>query len=299
MKIDFPFFSIIIPTYNRANLIAKTLDSILNQSFKYFEVVIVDDGSTDKTSEIIAPYISTQIRYIKKINAERGASRNVGINEAKGQFVTFIDSDDLMYANHLETAYNFLQNNPHTQFYGQGYETKTANGNLLISHSNISNPTLSLLKGNFLSCIGVFVNLIFIKENKLYFSENRAFSGTEDWALWLQILARTELKYQNIVTASMIEHEERSVLSFSEKQLFDRTIGLKEILSNDSVFVTKFGIKTIGLIYAHMLSYGGLHLALSKNKKAGIKWYISAIKINFKELLSRRFLAFVKILLFQ
>ena len=299
MNIGFPFFSIIIPTYNRANLIAKTLDSILNQSFKDFEVIIVDDGSTDNTSEIISPYISNQIRYIKKSNAERGASRNVGINEAKGQFVTFIDSDDLMYANHLETAYNYLQNNLETQFYGQGYETKSANGNLLISHSSISNPTFSLLKGNFLSCIGVFVRLDFLKQNSLYFSENRAFSGTEDWALWLQILARTDLAYQNIVTASMIEHEERSVLSFSEKQLLDRTNGLKEILSNDSVFVAKFGLKTVKAIYAHMLSYGGLHLALSKNKKAGIKWYISAIKINFKELLSRRFLAFVKILLLK
>ena len=296
---NIPFFSVVIATYNRASFIEKTLKSILIQEFQNFEVIIVDDGSTDNTAEILAPLLSTKVKYYPKENGERGAARNFGITKACGKFLTFIDSDDLMYPHHLNEAYKFLTENDEVVFYGQGYETVDQNGKVLIAHSNIDNPNQSLLKGNFLSCIGVFVNRQNYLDEGFSFSEIRAFSGTEDWACWLQILARHRLCYQNIVTACMVEHDTRSVLHFKESQLLDRTNILVDILKNDVVFKSVFGEKVIANIYAHMLSYGALHLALSNQKSAAISWYKKAIKNNIAEMFSRRFLATVKILLLK
>jgi len=107
------------------------------------------------------------------------------------------------------------------------------------------------------------------------------------------------LCYQNVVTACMIEHDTRSVLHFKETQLLDRTNMLVDILQKDLVFKTVFGQKVINHIYAHMLSYSALHLALSQQKKSAFTWYLKAIKINTAELFTRRFLATVKILLLK
>ena len=88
MKSDTPYFSIVIPAYNRAHLISKTLDSVLNQSYENFEVIIVDDGSTDNTEEVVKPYLADQrFRYYWKSNGERGAARNFGVLKSNGEFV--------------------------------------------------------------------------------------------------------------------------------------------------------------------------------------------------------------------
>src|SRR5882724_11938707 len=94
-----PLFSVVIPTYNRAGLISRTLNSVLCQTYQDFEVIVVDDASTDDTEQILEPLIRTQkIRYIKHDqNYERAKSRNTGMENASGHFLTFLDSDDLMY----------------------------------------------------------------------------------------------------------------------------------------------------------------------------------------------------------
>ena len=98
-------FSIIIPTYNRAHLILKTLESVKNQSFVDYELIIVDDGSSDNTKEVVNKFILdnklSNWHYFNKVNGERGAARNYGIEKATGLYVTFLDSDDLIYSNHL------------------------------------------------------------------------------------------------------------------------------------------------------------------------------------------------------
>src|SRR5438105_4070082 len=98
------FFSVIIPTYNRSHLIAKTLGYVLAQTYSDFEIIIIDDGSTDKTEEIIGSIKDARISYYKIDNAERGAARNYGVHKAKGDYVNFFDSDDALYNSHLSLA---------------------------------------------------------------------------------------------------------------------------------------------------------------------------------------------------
>ena len=104
-----PFFSIILPTYNRAYLLPKAIESVLSQTFVDWELIIVDDGSTDNTKELIEAYSNERIRYIYQINQERSAARNKGIENATGEYICFLDSDDYFLPEKLETIFSFIQ----------------------------------------------------------------------------------------------------------------------------------------------------------------------------------------------
>jgi len=104
-----PFFSIILPTYNRAHLLHTTIGSVLNQTFDDWELIVVDDGSKDNTKEVVEGIGDKRIRYIYQENAERCVARNNGIRNAKGEFVCFIDSDDQYLPHHLETVFNEIK----------------------------------------------------------------------------------------------------------------------------------------------------------------------------------------------
>lgn len=104
-----PFFSIIIPTYNRAHFICAAIESVICQVYNNWELIIVDDGSTDNTKEVLLSFNDDRIRYIYQQNKERSAARNNGINHAKGKYICFIDSDDLYEKNHLNNLHNEIQ----------------------------------------------------------------------------------------------------------------------------------------------------------------------------------------------
>ena len=94
-----PFISIIIPTYNRAHLIEHTILSLLRQSFQDYEILIMDDGSTDNTEDVIKPFLSDKFFYYKKENAERAAARNYGAEKAKGKIYYWKDHKSLTALN--------------------------------------------------------------------------------------------------------------------------------------------------------------------------------------------------------
>lgn len=105
-----PYFSIITPTYNRGPLLARAIESVLQQSFLDFELIIVDDASTDQTPQIISSYSDSRIKYIRNNkNLERGASRNIGIEKASGRFICFLDSDDRYEKHHLEGFWDEIE----------------------------------------------------------------------------------------------------------------------------------------------------------------------------------------------
>lgn len=104
------FFSVIIPVYNRANYISKAVESILQQSFSNWELIVVNDGSTDNTQQILDQIHHPRITIIHlEKNIERCASRNLGIEKAKGKFIAFLDSDDYHLPHHLEELYHFIK----------------------------------------------------------------------------------------------------------------------------------------------------------------------------------------------
>lgn len=291
---DNPFFSIIIPTYNRKAFIADTVKSVLQQSFADFEIIVVDDGGTDDTENILLDLKSSKIQYFKKINEERGAARNFGWEKSKGMYVSFLDSDDKLYPNHLLEAYNIL-NEKNYSCYAQAYEIRNAETNRLIFGPYVAkSPQINkqIVKQNFLSCFGVFLRRDLIFDVK--FEEERKFAGTEDWLLWLRLAARYPFYYNNLVTGTMLQHKNRSVLSFNEESLAFRAKFLNEALLKDIFFVNKFGNQTIKRILAHMLTYASLHLAFSQNKSRSFYYLLKALKTDYKEILQRRTLGIIK-----
>jgi glycosyltransferase involved in cell wall biosynthesis len=106
-----PAVSVVIATYNRANYLAGTIDSVLGQSFQKFELILVDDGSTDETRRIVAPY-GSRVRYLYQENRGPSAARNLGARNASAGWISIQDSDDLCLPNHLETLYGYADKHP-------------------------------------------------------------------------------------------------------------------------------------------------------------------------------------------
>ncbi len=115
-----PFFSIIIPTYNRAHTIRKAIDSIINQSYGDWELIIVDDGSTDNTKSVVDSYTDPRIKYVWQENQERSAARNHGIKLANGEWICFQDSDDEYLPDHLEVLYDGICHFPEYKVFRTG-----------------------------------------------------------------------------------------------------------------------------------------------------------------------------------
>lgn len=116
-----PFFSIVIPAYNRAKTISRALDSCVAQTFRDFEIVIVDDDkSTDDMAAAVAPYRDRcDIELVLKHKGKAGAARNTGVRLAKGRYIAFLDADDQWLAHKLEICHARLQAEPGTLFYSQ------------------------------------------------------------------------------------------------------------------------------------------------------------------------------------
>lgn len=117
-----PIFSVIIPTYNRAWCIERAIESVLMQSEQRWELIIVDDGSSDRTAEIIRPRIlrDDRIRLVVQSNRGTGAARQTGIRLAIGEFVTFLDSDDQYLPEHLEVRLRYIAAHPAVDFFYSG-----------------------------------------------------------------------------------------------------------------------------------------------------------------------------------
>lgn len=124
-----PFFSVIIPSYNRYESLKQAIGSVLSQSFKDFELIVVDDGSTDQTAETAAGY-KNKIIFIRQENKGVSAARNLGVSISGAPYIAFLDSDDVWMQNKLEAHSEYIKNNPNIQIH-QTDELWVRNGSLV------------------------------------------------------------------------------------------------------------------------------------------------------------------------
>lgn len=101
-----PFFSVVVPTYNRASIIGDCMNSVVSQLFKNWELIVIDDGSTDDTGNEVHKIVDRRIRYFKIPRSERSAARNFGVSKSKGQYICFLDSDDYFKPCYLGNLFN-------------------------------------------------------------------------------------------------------------------------------------------------------------------------------------------------
>ena len=123
-----PYFSVCIPLYNKANFITKTIQSVLDQHFTDFEIVICDDGSTDDSAEKVEQFHDDRIKLIQQENMGAAIARNQAIKTSSGEYVAFLDADDLWQKHHLKDLYQLIIDHPQAKLFSTNYKIELPNG---------------------------------------------------------------------------------------------------------------------------------------------------------------------------
>lgn len=202
MNIKFsPFVSIVIPTYNHANYIDKSLNSIINQTFKNWEAIVIDNHSTDGTEKILRKYTDPRIRYLKiNNNGIIAKSRNLGIEVATGQWIAFLDSDDWWTNDKLEVCFNDIDEK--VDFIYHDLELVNTNSKFFFSRKRfkgreLKKPVLkNLLVGMINEGTAICNSSVIVRKNILIkiggISENKNLAASEDFNTWLRIAQITD-----------------------------------------------------------------------------------------------------------
>ncbi len=290
-------FSIIIPTYNRADRILSTIQSVLDQHYTNFDIVIVDDGSTDNTEEVISSIQDPHIRYFKKENEERAIARNFGIEQAVGDYITFLDSDDHLYPHFFDEAIGLISQYDQPEWFHLAYEIKDETGRVIRKeHRRKGNINKSLITGNHLSCIGVFVRKDIIDQHQ--FNEDPDIIGSEDYLLWLKLASLFPLRYSNRISAFMVQHGGRSVVNFNKQQLTNRIEKSMHYALMDAAII-QFLTGNISKFKAHRYLYLANHLSRALNEKSSLKYFIRSVTHFPFIVFHRNSLSFIKSLASQ
>lgn len=186
-----PLISVIIPAFNSEKTIGETIESVLNQTWKNLELIVINDGSQDSTLDVINSIKDSRLKVFSYPNAGVAASRNRGISQVKGEFISFLDADDLWTTDKLESQLKALQENPqaavayswsdhidqNNQFI-RGGPRYTINGDVyaeLLKSNFLANGSNILVRAQALSEVGGF---------------NKAFTPAEDWDMFLRLASR-------------------------------------------------------------------------------------------------------------
>lgn len=269
------FFSIIIPVYNRSHLLGETIDTVLAQSYSHFEIIIVDDGSTENIKEVLDQKYSTEskIKYFRKQNEERGVARNYGIKHAEGDFAVFFDSDDFMKPHYLETLNKIIDENPGVKLLATKYNYDN-NGKTeyhpFLKHLEEGWYDQDLfLKGNILACN----YCVRTKDPDLkLFPPERELASMEDWLFLLANLTSNKIFIKDEICVTMRQHDERSMnnnqkVIEARKKATDRALHTIELSA---------GKKKTLIAWSHY--FCGVHEYLDHKRGAAVKEAIAAIK---------------------
>lgn len=287
-------FSIVIPTYNRAKILEETLLSVLAQTYGDYEVLVVDDGSTDNTRQTVEALQNPKIRYFYKENEERSIARNYGANKAEGDYLIFLDSDDKMDKTHLESISTFIsQKSPAPSFIFAGYQILNPDHTHLYSYGmeGFFNPK-KLVYGNYLGCSSVIIHKDLFRKH--YFNTDKSLILFEDWELWLRVITVTELHCFPGKSIIMMNHGGRSVLNYEASHFNEKILHFKShILHSTNIITRSFINKRIFLngIY----SYAALHIAMTKrNRRVALKYFFISLINNPFFVFRKRCYAIIK-----
>lgn len=267
-----PYFSIVIPTYNRAHIIARAIESVMTQSYEDWELIIVDDGSADDTENVINTYQDDRIKYFKQENAERGAARNNGTKNATGKYIFFLDSDDSIAQNYLEHAKQELNRLNEPEFFHIRYSEVVGESKTPAPALNAKTILEQTFKQNRFAC-----QIILRKDiaGQFPFSENRDLKIGEDWGVILKIAVRYPLHFSN-QHLGFINHGDRSMEVAASETVATSKIALIEFLKEDEK-ITEQIIKNVTFEFDYLKV-----LSLSIEKKRG-KAFSAIIGLIFRK----------------
>jgi glycosyltransferase involved in cell wall biosynthesis len=216
--------SVVIPCYNAAPWISETLESVYAQEFDDFEVIVVDDGSTDNSSEIIRGFPS--VNYIKKPNGGAGSARNLGIKSSCGEFIAFVDADDLWVPEKIRHQVEQLLSNGYRWGYSDANVIDGDSGRRLYRFSEL-NPQYSgdilepLAFNDFIPSPTPIVRRNVFEEVG-YFNESEKLRKREDWDMWLRISARYPV---DLISKPLASYRVHITSSTGDESLLDTLRG--------------------------------------------------------------------------
>lgn len=272
-----PKVSVIIPTYQSVQFVRETIDSVLAQTYRDYEVIVVDGGSTDGTRRVLNSY-GNRIRVISQNGKGISNARNVGVLESKGEYITFVDSDDLWLPNKLEVQVKFMGGKPN--IVGLIYSDA-----LFFAEKNIDEPKNErafqitkpyrgraikhLFMANFIPTSTVMVRKLCFEKFGLF---DESLSICEDRDMWIRVAESFEIDYQDVVLAKIRLHT--GSLTHDREQHLLNQIKLKNKITRKMSHLLKgFDLRTFNKrFYKPYLRLGILYILRDEPKKAKQKF---------------------------
>lgn len=283
-----PTFSVVIPAYNAAGFIVRTLECLNSQKFNDFEALIINDGSTDNTQAVISGYIAAHpnlnLRLINQKNAGIAGARNKGIRESKGYYVAFLDHDDIWYPEKLNRCDEVLKAFPETVVLCHNEALRDASGEILRNLKcgpYVKDMFRKLLYGG--SCLYTSATVVrkdIFSEVGL-FRENPEFSTGEDYDLWLRLSKKHKIYFLPEILGEYVLDSRNASLNFEKhynNQLCVLKTNFKELKEKNisDYFLMFIRITRVYLIIAK-------EFLLQKKLGKGIKYFVLALNRPFVE----------------
>ncbi len=275
-----PFFSVIIPLYNKADYISECLKSALNQNFDDYEIVIVNDGSTDSSVTKVETFTSDKIKLFHQDNLGVSKARNNATSFAKGIYIAFLDADDLWKPNHLECLKASIDFRPNAGLYANNYAIKYSKTHISPAKLNIdlsqSQPMVvdDFFKASTYDTL-IWTSAVSIKKDKFfdYGMFNTNYSTCEDLDLWFRITLK-----------EVVVFNPESTMIYNKS--IDGSLGKKEDDRSRSIFLNSFiAYENDNTYLKKYLDFKRYGLALRTKINGESKIYKDTLKtINFKNL---------------
>jgi len=267
-----PKVSVIIPTYQSAQFVRKTIESVLVQTYRDYEVIVVDGGSTDGTREVLDSY-GSRIRVISQRGKGVSNARNVGVFASRGEYIAFVDSDDLWLHKKLEVQLRFLESKPNivgltysdALFFAENDIGESKNErSFQIRKPHRGTPIKHLLMTNFIPTSTVMIRKLCFEKVGLF---DESLQTCEDLDMWIRVVESFEIDYQDLVLAKIRRHEGRMTRNW--EQLYLSHIALRKKLIRKKPHLLKgFDLKSLKRWQSSPYLFLGAHLLRDEPKDA-------------------------------
>lgn len=273
-----PLVSIIMPTYNREKYLPFAIDSVITQTFNNFEMIIVDDGSSDNTKQLIEQYKNDKrIRYFYQENQGQSVARNVGLKQANGKYICFLDSDDLFMPEKLAKQVAFLENNPEIAITHSDEELIDENGHVFSTYNMERYSGILYEKLLIDNCISITTAMV----RRECFEELGMFDETvkvaDDYELWLRFSTKYKFHYEAQYFAKY--RVMKNQLSSDKTARFNSN---KRIIEN---FFTQFpdliNTRKQNYFRCRLYTRWGNETAATSDLNSALHHYVTALKHDF------------------
>jgi glycosyltransferase involved in cell wall biosynthesis len=275
-----PKVSVIMPAFNGGRYIREAMNSVIAQTYRAFELIVVDDGSTDKTRDIVSDFIKENrelpIRYLYQANRGAASARNAGIADVRGEYIAFLDCDDVWFPHKLEVQVPALETDKSAGLvfgdivsFGEG-RVDTAPASKIFDLSKIDKGISRLFAGNYISTLTVMVKKACLEKAGVF---DESVTIVEDYDLWLRIAKYCKIVYVDSLVAKYRVHPgnlSRITKDNEEKLLLDMIKIRKRALEQSPEILRELSPGTLNRCY-YKLYLNLATLRLKRGDRAGAR----------------------------